>query len=579
MTEATASAFPYQEPQISRILVFASFFLLLNILNHIFDHFLSCGLIAQILLGVAFGTPGAQWLDAHAEEVISQLGYLGLILLVYEGGLSTSYPSLLSNLPLSCAVAFTGISFPITLSFSLRGIAGASSLQCFAAGAALCSTSLGTTLTVLATSGLAHTRLGVVLSSAAILDDVVGLVMVQVISNLGGSSTSFSAGTVLRPVCVSLGFVVVLPFLCNYPVKSLTLWRNTRLQKSPSGVIARALCTEQTALCVHTAILLLAVTAASFAGTSNLFTAYLAGAAISWWDSKLPHPLSTESRDGRSLQPNIGPVPAQAYVPDLHEGNTPAIEHPLNPESLPSSKEDQPPILSATRPSHPTHNGDFIYRKYYAPPVDRILKPLFFASIGFSIPITRLFAGRILWRGLVYAVLMAGAKLACGVWLLHYPALWLLREKLRKVLLRPSLAQLQSEEAAPNPVMPRRDFLAPILGTHPSTIPTAPQPPHFTPTSPPPPTPSPFFPAFILGTAMIARGEIGFLISSLAAGTGILSSPTSGGAVADELFLVVTWAVVLCTVAGPVGVGVLVRGWRRRGRVDREGGSRFRRVG
>lgn len=53
-------------------------------------------------------------------------------------------------------------------------LANATPLQAFAAGAALCSTSLGTTFTVMQTSGLSATRMGVVLTSAAMMDDVVG---------------------------------------------------------------------------------------------------------------------------------------------------------------------------------------------------------------------------------------------------------------------------------------------------------------------------------------------------------------------------------------------------------------------
>lgn len=53
---------------------------------------------------------------------------------------------------------------------------------------------------------------------------------------------------------------------------------------------------------------------------------------------------------------------------------------------------------------------------------------------------------------------------------------------------------------------------------------------------------------------MVARGEIGFLISSLAESNGIFSS---GGN--EQVFLIVTWAIVLCTLIGPVCVGLLVR--------------------
>ncbi len=90
------------------------------------------------------------------------------------GGLSTSFRSLKANLWISSFVALTGIALPIGLSFLLTIYAGATSLQAFVAGAALCSTSLGTTFTVMQTSGLSDTKMGVVLTSAAMMDDVVG---------------------------------------------------------------------------------------------------------------------------------------------------------------------------------------------------------------------------------------------------------------------------------------------------------------------------------------------------------------------------------------------------------------------
>ena len=69
------------------------------------------------------------------------------------------------------------------------------------------------------------------------------------------------------------------------------------------------------------------------------------------------------------------------------------------------------------------------------------------------------------------------------------------------------------------------------------------------------------YPAAVIGTAMMARGEIGFLIAALAESKGIFASrdkisAEDGG---SRIYLVVTWAVVLCTVIGPVSVGLLVR--------------------
>jgi hypothetical protein len=81
----TVPSLPYHEPAIVTILVQSSLLLLLNLVNTVLDRLVYCGLLGQVLLGIAWGTPGAKWLSSEAEEVIVQLGYLGLILLVYEG--------------------------------------------------------------------------------------------------------------------------------------------------------------------------------------------------------------------------------------------------------------------------------------------------------------------------------------------------------------------------------------------------------------------------------------------------------------------------------------------------------------
>ena len=82
----STAALPYHEPEIITILILSSFFLLLNMINHFLDNVIYCGLLGQVMVGVAWGTPGAKWLDPEAEEFIIQVGYLGLILLVFEDG-------------------------------------------------------------------------------------------------------------------------------------------------------------------------------------------------------------------------------------------------------------------------------------------------------------------------------------------------------------------------------------------------------------------------------------------------------------------------------------------------------------
>jgi hypothetical protein len=84
-TEEDGAALPYHEPGIETILIITSFLLLLNVGNWALDRLIYVGLLGQVFLGISWGTPGAKWLGVELEGVVVNLGYLGLLLLVYEG--------------------------------------------------------------------------------------------------------------------------------------------------------------------------------------------------------------------------------------------------------------------------------------------------------------------------------------------------------------------------------------------------------------------------------------------------------------------------------------------------------------
>lgn len=205
-----------------------------------------------------------------------------------------------------------------------------------------------------------------------------------------------------------------------------------------------------------------------------------------------------------------------------------------------------------------------------------------------------MFHGSTIWRGITYSVLMTAGKLACGIWLIRLslslnlhtvphrlqklahiqvPHLWgqttaksaHSESQREEVELRsqdragPS-ATIEPQEATPdsNPTTPAPSSRSPPVST--SQISSN----HTTPSQ----KPISLYPAAILGLAMVARGEIGFLISSLAESNGIFSADGN-----DQIFLIVTWAVVVCTVLGPIGVGLLVRRVRRLEKERGEGGG------
>jgi len=76
---------------------------------------------------------------------------------------------------------------------------------------------------------------------------------------------------------------------------------------------------------------------------------------------------------------------------------------------------------------------------------------------------------------------------------------------------------------------------------------------------------------------MVSRGEIGFLISSVAQSNGIFDSAAGGNEDDDAIsitFLVVTWGIFLCTIIGPLTVGLLVRRVKRLSEKSRSVGAR-----
>ncbi|KAI5840584.1 Cation/H+ exchanger, partial [Tricharina praecox] len=456
----------------TQILVHVSFLLLLNIVNHLLDALTYCGLVGQVLLGVFWGTPLGGLLPRTTESTVVTLGYLGLILIVYEGGLNTALRPLMQNLVLSSIVAATGIALPIALSFLLGPLAGATSLQCFAAGAALSATSLGTTFTILASAGMADTRLGTVLTSAAMMDDVIGLVMIQVVASLGGSGGNVSGEAVARPVGASVGLLIAVVIggwglkrtLGTVEVKG---WGETLKAK----------------VVMQTAMLLAVVTAASYAGASVLFAAFLAGAAVGWWDD-----VRTRGKTGDRV------------------------------------------------------SGVHVFETYYSPINRRLLAPFFFASIGFSIPIRQMFAATTVWKGLVYSLLMVLGKLATGVWLLPVsPVLTTVSQRLR---------ELRKLGVTPAPPIPHTPQSTPTTTTTEPKSSEAASPAIAAAEDAKPP--KSLYPASILGLAMVARGEVAFLIASVAQSSGIFDS-------SEGLYLIVVWAAMVCTIAGPLGVGSLVR--------------------
>lgn len=194
-----------------------------------------------------------------------------------------------------------------------------------------------------------------------------------------------------------------------------------------------------------------------------------------------------------------------------------------------------------------------------------------------------MFRGSVVWRGVVYAVLMAFAKMCTGLWLVRVSpgsglrafvrvlkaplayttsCIWGSQSKetrtsekspKQRVADSPQENTDSTENSGSNPGPSNSETDADAITTADTSTPqqqTQDRP------SPLPPKPKSLYPASILALAMTARGEIGYLIASLAESNGIFGDTSQGS---SETYLVVVWAISLCTLVGPIAVGTLVK--------------------
>jgi Kef-type K+ transport system membrane component KefB len=170
-------------------------------------------LVAGVLLGAsAFGVVPMQ---GAAGELVHVLAELGVLLLLFEIGLETDLKEMFRVGPASLAVATAGVVLPFLLGFLYwayaphAAVATSSNPTTTAlfVGATLTATSVGITARVLSDLGRLGTEEARVIIGAAVIDDVLGLVILSVVSGMA-AGVGVSAVGILRTLAVAVGFLV-----------------------------------------------------------------------------------------------------------------------------------------------------------------------------------------------------------------------------------------------------------------------------------------------------------------------------------------------------------------------------------
>jgi Kef-type K+ transport system membrane component KefB len=146
----------------------------------------SASLVMQLLQGTTTIDPAALQVTFNAQsEVIATLSELGVVILLFEIGLESDLKALLQVGIQAAVVAVVGVTVPFGLGTAgLMALFHIPAIPAIFAGAALTATSIGITAKVLAELQRLSSREGQIIIGAAVLDDVLGIIVLAVVGGL-----------------------------------------------------------------------------------------------------------------------------------------------------------------------------------------------------------------------------------------------------------------------------------------------------------------------------------------------------------------------------------------------------------
>lgn len=207
----------------------------------------------------------------HTSDTISIFAEIGVVLLMFSTGLGTNLKELIKAGPIATLIACVGVAVPLlggTLLYSLfYGFSAVGSTEFYKAlfiGTIMTATSVSITVATLQELGHLKSFLGTTIVSAAVIDDVIGIVVLTCV--LGASSgTGTGLGQVLLNTVlfflVAIGIGVVIHFGMKWLDK-----RNPHTQRIT--IVSTAFCFA------------MAYIAEQYFGIADITGAYIAGIVL-----------------------------------------------------------------------------------------------------------------------------------------------------------------------------------------------------------------------------------------------------------------------------------------------------------
>jgi Kef-type K+ transport system membrane component KefB len=186
--------------------------------------------LGELVAGVVLGGSvlGVVPASGTAADVVRVFAELGVVLLLFEIGLETDLREMFRVGTASLSVAMVGVILPFALGFAYwayvphaasGGITDLTTAAVFV-GATMTATSVGITARVLSDLSRMNTQEARIIIGAAVIDDVIGLVILTVVSGMAAGA-SVSAFGILRISAVAVGFLVIAVLVGRFAVPRL----------------------------------------------------------------------------------------------------------------------------------------------------------------------------------------------------------------------------------------------------------------------------------------------------------------------------------------------------------------------
>lgn len=176
-------------------------------LAELFEHLRQPPVVGEIIAGVLLGPSLLNMV--HPSEMTLGMAEIGAIFLLFTVGLETRPSELLQVGWIAATVATLGVIVPFGMGFAYMKIGDHSAVESIFVGAAMVATSVGITARVLADMGVLSTRVARVILGAAVLDDILGMIVLAVVSSLSAGKVNYVSLAIVTAEAVGFSLLII----------------------------------------------------------------------------------------------------------------------------------------------------------------------------------------------------------------------------------------------------------------------------------------------------------------------------------------------------------------------------------